>query len=77
MDVPSNLFTCCRCGAEQLAPVERDGAPVNWARVSYRRDPHASLLTHACPECSGEILAFLEKTRARDVDRAFDHGGEA
>jgi hypothetical protein len=85
--VRQNLYTCCRCGAEQRTPIEDDDAPVGWATVSYQcieavgesvEETQVKLLTtHACESCAVEVLAFLEKAASEDIDRAFDHGGDA
>lgn len=84
-----NLYTCCRCGCEQRAAVEIDDAPLGWAQLSYQRDhvemvegdrrqlSRTTLTTHACGACCAEVLAFLEKATASDVDKAFDDGGVA
>ena len=67
-------------------PIESDDPPLGWARVTYDRAhavddnqcAHTTLTTHACDRCSSEVLAFLEKVVARkDIDRAFDDGGDA
>lgn len=80
-----NLFTCCRCGAEQRTAENIEDAPLGWARVTFERDMivveegdrafmRKSITTHACKDCGDTLLAFLERA-ARDVDRAFDDGG--
>jgi hypothetical protein len=81
------LYTCCRCGCEERTADERDEAPFGWSIVNYQRLAPAedgqqtqftTLTTHACASCSPEVLSFLEKeSPGKDIDRAFDHGGDA
>lgn len=79
-----NLYTCCRCGREERTRIEYDDPPIGWALVSYQRvatlgDQTQStvLTTHACENCSAEVLAFLEDPPKKNIDRAFDDGGVA
>lgn len=98
-----NLYTCCRCGLEQRTQIECDDAPIGWALIGFQRDymetvggeqqsKRTILSTHACGDCSAEVLRFLESELARsvedrdlelarspkvEIDGAFDHGGVA
>ncbi len=73
-----NLYTCCRCGAKQVTHV--DDVPIGWAVVTFTR--HTSVegqlkryhfVTHACADCSDEVVNFLEKA-SLDVDVVLDDG---
>ena len=75
-------FLCCRCGKGAPGTIA-DDLPIDWARLTFER-AHAlddqptrtTLTTHACGECTVEILVFLEKKTVRKpIDDAFDHGG--
>jgi hypothetical protein len=79
-----NQFLCCHCGKEVSATIDDADLPRGWARLTFERT-HAiddkppartTLTTHACGDCTVEILVFLEKkTLRKPIDDAFDHGG--
>ena len=83
-----NLYTCCRCGRQQRTAPDQQEAPLGWAEINVQRDwvatvegehQRTTLDTHACGECCGEVLEFLEKVVAdRDatapIDDRFDKG---
>jgi len=83
--VRHNLYTCCRCGIEERTTIKIEDAPPGWAVVSYLhiaiseedQQKEETLITHACGNCTGEVLAFLKKASGEDIDRAFDDGGIA
>lgn len=77
-------FLCCHCGKDAHSAIDGDDLPIGWARLTFER-AHAiddkqtartTLTTHACGDCTVEILVFLEKKPIRKpIDEAFDHGG--
>lgn len=85
-----NLYTCCRCGAVQRTAADQKDAPLGWAEIDFRRnfvdtidgERHfllTTLTTHACGQCHGEVIEFLEKVvpdrePPAPVDDLFDKG---